>query len=71
MFPPVQPGSYNIKPTIPKGSYVQKYSSGEIPVGIKSSKTTDVPIELAPMTGSIKGAVYNNGSTKTPVPNVR
>jgi hypothetical protein len=70
VFPPVQPGSYNIKPTIPKGSYVQKYSSGEIPVGIKSSKTTDVPIELAPMTGSIEGAVYKNGSIKTPVPNV-
>jgi hypothetical protein len=71
VFPPIQPGSYNIKPTIPKGFYVQKYSSGEIPVVIESSKTTDVPKKLAPMTGSIEGAVCNNGSIKTPVPNVR
>jgi hypothetical protein len=70
VFPPIQPGSYNIKPTIPKGFYVQKYSSGEIPVVIESSKTTDVPKKLAPMTGSIEGAVCNNGSIKTPVPNV-
>jgi len=71
VFPPVQPGSYNIKPIIPEGFYVQKYSSGVIPVVIESSKTTDVPTELAPMTGSIEGAVYNNGSIKTPIPNVR
>jgi hypothetical protein len=29
VFPPVQPGSYNIKPTIPEGFHVQKYSSEE------------------------------------------
>jgi hypothetical protein len=47
VFPPVQPGSYTIKPTIPEGFYVKEYSSGEIPVVVESSKTTDVPIELA------------------------
>jgi len=37
-FPPVQPGSYNIKPTIPKGFYVQKYSSGKFPSSLSQVK---------------------------------
>ena len=36
--PPAQPGSYNIKPTIPKGFYVQKYSSGEFPSSLSQVK---------------------------------